>query len=101
MKSLRSIRTNPRCPHLPPEALADCVAALSELENGYEGYDISLFLKRLLQDANVREAVYALLTRTIRSLAAREDLSGRDAYVVEACRKICDVMGWAPAKEAA
>ena len=101
MKSLNKVKQVRRGPHLPPEALADCFAALSELENGYEGYDIVLFLRRLLSDENVREAVYALLTRTIRNLAAREDLSGRDAYVVEECRKLCDVMGWAPANEAA
>lgn len=101
MKSLSHPKPPVRPLHLPPEVLADYIAALAELENGYEGYDIVLFLRSLLSDGNVREAVYALLTRIIRSLAAREDLSGRDAYVIEECRKLCDVMGWSPAKEAA
>lgn len=101
MKSLYRPKPPVRPLPLPPEVLAGHVAALAELENGYEGYDIVLFLRRLLSDGNVREAVYALLTRMVRSLAAREDLSGRDAYVIEECRKLCDVMGWVPAKEAA
>lgn len=47
-----------------------------------------------------REDVYAVLTELIRSWAADPDLHGSDAYVIEACRKICDVMGWTPTEVA-
>ena len=47
-----------------------------------------------------REDVYAVLTELIRSWAADPDLHDSDAYVIEACRKICNVMGWTPTEVA-
>ena len=69
------------------------------ITGGYSALERRQFLCKLSQGKG-REDVYAILTELIRSWAADPDLHGSDAYVVEACRKICDVMGWVPTEVA-
>ncbi len=83
----------------PAEKVAQNVIDLCAITGGYSALERRQFLCKLSRGKG-REDVYAVLTELIRSWAADPDLHGSDAYVVEACRKICDTMGWVPTEVA-
>ena len=76
----------------PAEKVAQNVIDLCAITGGYSALELSR--------GKGREDVYAVLTELIRSWAADPDLHDSDAYVIEACRKICNVMGWTPTEVA-
>lgn len=83
----------------PAEKVAQNVIDLCAITGGYSALERRQFLCKLSRGKG-REDVYAVPTELIRSWAADPDLHGSDAYVVEACRKICDTMGWVPTEVA-
>ena len=83
----------------PAEKVAQNVIALCAITGGYSALERHQFLCKLSRGKG-REDVYAVLTELIRSWAADPDLHDSDAYVIEACRKICNVMGWTPTEVA-
>lgn len=89
-----------RASAVPAEHLANSLVALAKLD-GYSRYDYRRVLSAAVNGEQNREDMFLLVTQMLRGWAALDDVSGPDGYVVEAARKICDVMAWAPAKEAA
>lgn len=85
---------------LPAERLANSLFALARLD-GYSRYDYRRVLSAAVNEQKSREDMFLLITQMLRGWAALDDVSGPDGYVVEAARKICDVMAWAPAREVA
>jgi hypothetical protein len=57
------------------------------------------FIRRMTADfaPEVQCRLYLFVKEMIRSWAGNPVLSNEDAGVIEDSRKICDVMGWAPA----
>ena len=51
-----------------------------------------------LNSEQARDDLYPLMIRLIRMWAVGKP-EGLSGYVVDDCRKICDLMGWAPARE--
>ena len=56
------------------------------------------FIQRMTGDfpPDIQVKLYDFVKAMIHSWADQADLSHEDAAVIEDCRKICDVMGWAP-----
>jgi hypothetical protein len=56
------------------------------------------FINRLTSEMSpdVQVKLYRFVMLMICAWAERIDLSQENAEVIEDCRKICDVMGWAP-----
>lgn len=46
------------------------------------------------------DGIYHIMAALICGLAAKDSVKEADGEAVEACRKICDVMGWQPRKVA-
>ncbi len=80
-----------------PQQLAEDLCSLAGLRGGCSRYDLDLLIEALGSE-QARGDVYPLVIRLIRMWAAEEP-TGPSGYVVDDCRKICDVMGWAPARE--
>lgn len=47
-------------------------------------------------NAKANSGVYRLFESFARTLAAKDSVTDEDGEAVEACRKICDLMGWPP-----
>ncbi|GKH48087.1 hypothetical protein CE91St46_10340 [Eubacteriales bacterium] len=47
-------------------------------------------------NAPANEGIYRLFVEFVRALAAKSSVEDKDGEAVEACRKICDLMGWPP-----
>lgn len=45
-------------------------------------------------NAKANSGVYQLFEAFVRTLAAKSSVAEEDGEAVEACRKICDLMGW-------
>lgn len=99
MHTQRNMEPHKNIP-LPAERLAQNVIALCKITGGYSALERRQFVSGLGKSKDGREDIYAAAVELIRSWAAEPNLQDTDAYVVEACRKICDVMGWMPAEVA-
>jgi len=53
-------------------------------------------IKRLTTEMppDVQAKLYEFVSLMICAWAERDDLSGEDAYAIEDCKKICDLMDW-------
>ena len=80
-----------------PQQLAEDLCTLAGLRGGCSRYDLDLLMDAL-DSEQARGDVYPLVIRLIRMWAAEEP-EGPSGYAVDECRKICDVMGWAPSQE--
>lgn len=54
------------------------------------------FISRLTEEleADVQSVLYRFIKAMLCSWAGQADFSGGNAFVIEDCRKICDMMGW-------
>lgn len=69
-------------------------------EQQYESGGVSLdrFATCIIgcDNAKANSGVYRLFEAFVRTLAAKDSVEDEDGEAVEACRKICDLMGWPP-----
>lgn len=81
---------------VPAGKLAMEFLAFGEAQSGDDDAQANRFATCVLgagnSDANC--GVYNIMTALIRRLAAKDSVEDTDGEAVEACRKICDVMGW-------
>lgn len=91
-----SRKTSMRRIHV-PQQLDEDLCTLAGLRGGCSRYDLDLLMEAL-DSEQARGDVYPLVIQLIRMWAAEEP-AGLSGYVVDDCRKICDVMGWTPTRE--
>lgn len=81
--------------------LADNLARFLAMQENPETEASRVFLRTLTeQPSETRAHIYETFIGLVRLYAAEPVPDTEDAAAVEACRKICDVMGWLPAKVA-
>lgn len=85
---------------VPAGKLAMDLALFGEKQHRTDGAQIERFVTCIFagDKPEANSGLFALFTAFVRSLAAKDCVEGADGEAVEACRKICDVMGWLPAE---
>lgn len=83
---------------LPAGRLASELARFGEQQHENGGGGIDRFATCITAGGNAKanSGVYRLFTSFVRTLAAKDSVEEADGEAVEACRKICDLMGWLP-----
>ena len=93
-----STQRNTATPHASdPQQLAKELCSLAGLHGNFSSYDLNRFVGSLNSE-QARDDLYPLMIRLIRMWAVGKP-EGLSGYVMDDCRKICDLMGWAPAQE--
>lgn len=83
---------------LPAGRLASELARFGEQQHKHGGSALDRFATCIIAGDNTKanSGVYQLFAAFVRTLAAKDSVEDEDGAAVEACRKICDLMGWPP-----
>lgn len=76
--------------------LAQEIVSFGEQQHNCGGVSIDRFITCIVgcNNAKANSGVYQLFEAFVRTLAAKSSVAEEDGEAVEACRKICDLMGW-------
>lgn len=76
--------------------LAQEIVNFGEQQHDNGGVNLERFVTCIVgcNNAKANSGVYQLFESFVRTLAAKDSVTEEDGEAMEACRKICDLMGW-------